>query len=168
MSSKTRDTLLIIGLVIVIIITGSLREFVFKNVNYQLGYLYELSLLEEGEDVFKKTDSKMQFLDNYSWNQLSVAKWVLTVIFTLIYLGLTLLMILVIFKKREYLLWTLLLFGGIVVISAVLFTGGYIFGGTAKGYALSRVFMGFVQSPTPLMLLIPAFLLIKNQDRLKE
>ncbi len=148
---------IIIGLsILAVVMLGFLRDFIFVNINYQLQHLYY-----QTEHTY--AHSFFAFLSDYSYQQLYYGKFALTALFTLLYLVLTSLSIQLIYRKRQWLKWILYLFGAMVTVAAIFYGLGYAFGNPTRGYKLARVFMGIVQSPIPLMVLIPAFSLIKKQ-----
>ena len=139
-------------LAILIIALGFLRLFLFENINYHLQFLYydmERSYMAES----------LNFLRSFTYDELYEIKWILTILFSLTYLLFTCLVIKLLFCVRKYVLWTIYIFAAIIFISFVLYTSGYLINQDAIGYRLARICMGVVQSPLPLMVLIPAFTL---------
>jgi hypothetical protein len=55
-----------------------------------------------------------------------------------------------------------LIFIGVFIISGIIFCVGLLTNEAEKMYNLSRELLGFVQSPLPLMLLIPLGYLLRN------
>ena len=146
-------------LAIIIIALGFLRLFLFENINFHLQFLYydmERSHMSES----------LNFLRTFTYNELYVIKWILTMLFSFAYLFLTCLVIHILFRVKKYVLMTIYMFAAIIFISFVFYTMGLLinwdlqFTDQSKtGYRLARIFMGVVQSPFPLMILIPAFML---------
>lgn len=138
---------LIALLVLLFIITGYLRDFVLINVNYTLDFLK----FDQREAY---SHSFFHFLLKYSFKQVYYGKYLLTLLFTLINFGLAWLLLKTAFndlKLNRVLLWIYL----VVFVSAlILFTGGYALNAVEQGYYLSRVLMGFLQSPVPCAMLI--------------
>jgi len=134
-------------LVVGFIITGYLRDFVMINVNYTLDYLK----FDQREAY---SHSFFHFLLKYSFKQVYYGKYVLTLLFTVINFGLAWLLLKAAFndlKLNRVLLWIyLVVFAG----ALLLFAGGYVLNAVDKGYYLSRVLMGFLQSPVPCAMLI--------------
>ena len=143
-------------LAILIIALGFLRLFFFENINLHLQFLYydlERSYMAES----------LYFLRSFTYDELYEIKWALTILFSLIYLLFTCLVIKLLFHVRKYVLWTIYIFSAIIFISFVLYISGYIINQDAIGYRLARICMGVVQSPLPLMILIPAFMLSEKR-----
>lgn len=60
---------------------------------------------------------------------------------------------------------TILTYVGIIILSAVFTTIGYLFEGTSeKMYEFARYLMGMAQSPIVLMILIPTFKLSEKEN----
>ncbi|MDQ3190496.1 MAG: hypothetical protein M3Q58_02795 [Bacteroidota bacterium] len=147
-------SLLILGLLLGL---GLFRDFLFTNINF---WLYEL-YYQRGD--FELPASLSSF-NSFSYAQLYYFKWVLTVLFSLLYLLVYLLGIWVIFRQKKFLIWTIAAFVFIYVIAGCFYIYGWAFNDLKQGYQFARTFMGFVQSPFLLMLLIPAFMLDKKMQ----
>lgn len=147
----------ILGLVLALIIfCGYLRDYLFININIQLVYLYY------GHD-YAKVNSSLDFLTQLSYNNLLWLKWILTAVFTIIYLLITLLAIKTIYKDKNYLQW---IFWGYAMTTAISFTiyiGGAYIAYPRECFRVARTIMGVLQSPLPLMFFIPALTLLKMQ-----
>ncbi len=146
----------LIVLVSIILAAGFLRLYLFENINHQLAYMYyekEVSYVAE----------ELSFIADYSYELLMDIKWVLTILFTIVYLCLTLGIINILFSNRQFMHITLLIFGLIVFTSFLLYFIFGFFNESTLGYRLARFCMGVVQSPLPLMVLIPAFKLADNK-----
>jgi hypothetical protein len=149
---------LIAMLVVGFIITGYLRDFVMINVNYTLDYLK----FDQREAY---SHSFFHFLLNYSFKQVYYSKYVLTVIFTIINFGLALLLLKTIFndlKLNRVLIGVYLI---VFITALLLFFAGYALNAVDKGYYLSRVLMGFLQSPVPCAMLIFGYPLYQKSVR---
>lgn len=145
--------MLLFVLVTALVLLGALRDFIFVNINFQLDFLWR-------DLAASKTHSMFEFLNNFSYWEIYYAKFGLTGLFSLIYLVATLLVIRLMFTVKKYRKYTIYLFGGIFLISLLLFGGGYLFGNPHFGYDLARNFMGIIQSPIPAMILVPIFTLM--------
>lgn len=142
--------------VLAIIVLGFFREFVFYNVNAQINYYLHW---QDGIPFY--TDSHFEFLYEWPYEKLIRFKWLMTITFMLLFLINSLIVIYFIFREKAYLYWTIYFFGFILFISGILTLGWYLFE-SDNMYRLSRLMMDFVESPKPLMLLIPAIYLSKN------
>jgi hypothetical protein len=149
---------LIALLVVGFIITGYLRDFVMINVNYTLDYLK----FDQREAY---SHSFFHFLLNYSFKQVYYGKYALTLIFTVINFGLAWQLLKTVFndlKLNKVLLWIYLVVFGAAFL---LFLGGYALNAVDKGYYLSRLLMGFLQSPVPCAMLIFGYPLYQKSVR---
>lgn len=146
----------LIVLVSIILAAGFLRLYLFENINHQLAYMYY-------ENEVSYVTEELSFIDKYSYDTLMDVKWVLTILFTIGYLSLTLGIISILFSNRQFIYITLFIFGLIIFVSFLLYSAFGFFNESALGYRLARFCMGVVQSPLPLMLLIPAFKLVDNK-----
>lgn len=139
-------------MVVVLILVGAFRDFLFVNINFQLEFLWRNKLVN-------KTHSFFEFLNDYTYWEIYYAKFALTGVFTLIYLALTLILLKLIFNQRKFRKITMIIFAAMVGIALLFFGGGYLIGNPHGGYDLANHFMKIVQSPMPAMVLIPFFLL---------
>ena len=156
MSKVVRNSILA-SIVILIVATGFIRDFTFVNINYAIHFL-------EGKSPYYYGHSSVAFLSSYSINSLYTAKWILTIVVMLIYMTYTIFTVNFLFKTRQHTRWILLLYGLLFIVGGITYVGGWIFNQSIPGYTISRVFMGFAQSPLPLMVLVPFFYLL-NQDK---
>lgn len=149
--------LLITIICILVILTGYLRDSVFKTINALLRS-WDLE-----QDYY--LPPFLSFLENYEYDTLLNLKWQLTLLFSILYLILSLFAIKLVFKNRKYMTITILTYVGIIILSAVFTTIGYLFEGTSeKMYEFARYLMGMAQSPIVLMILIPTFKLSEKEN----
>lgn len=139
----------IIVLGIALFLAGYLREFVFESINSRLG-----SILHE--DYLFELTSFLSVFNSWSYNSLYIFKYFLTFLFAAIFMGLSLILVKIIFDKKEYLKITILFFSSIFSLSFLLFGIGYITGFLAQGYTLSRYIIEFIESPLAPFFLISA------------
>lgn len=152
LSISTKQGMQLGLLVIIMCGIGISRQLLLVNINHQIDFLHYKN------DISYVVES-MSFLNEYSHATLMWSKWFLTITYTLLYLGCTLLVLHIMSFKKAYLKATVALFGAVVVFSAILYGGLSLFGESYLGYRLARFSMGLVQSPIPLMVLVPAFML---------
>jgi len=155
MRRPLRIALLLLAVVAVVLL-GVFREFVFVNINYHLKYIY----YEQAESY---AHSFFDFLNNYSYSAVYYSKWWLTAIFSVVYIGLTLLIIYCVYPEKRYIRWTLFTYGLLIAVSSLLFLFGWLLGDMDNLYYITRKVMGIVQSPVVAMFLIPAFRLLPVQ-----
>ncbi|MFI5149124.1 MAG: hypothetical protein ACHQRM_05280 [Bacteroidia bacterium] len=152
---KFRVNMLLVLLVAIFIATGFFREFVFHNVNAQIRASY---YGHKDTDL----DPSMLFLESYTYMRLYYLKWVLTFLFSLVFMGYTLALIALFFPVKKYLRWVLITYALLFLTAAVFWTGGYLANHSEKGYLIARFLMDMTQSPIMLIVLIPALKLLKK------
>lgn len=138
---------------IVIIALGFLRDFIFVNINYIIDRLfYNLEVYYY--------HSFYDFLEPLDVSGLMTLKWVLTFLFTVINLGLSVVILKKFFVNPKMPL-QLLYLGYVVMflIAGLFLIFGKVSGFTDLGYTLARRFMGVLQSPVPLMIVATVHLL---------
>lgn len=141
-----------IALTLLFIWLGAMREVIFVNMNEQILFL------QGGRDGYRVIP-QLHFLGNYSIAELERWKWILTIAFTLCNLFFSLLALKIVLRFHGSRRWLLALYGLGLLISGLSYVGGKILGHAELGYTVSRVIMGALQSPFPLMLMIPALML---------
>ena len=142
---------------ILVILTGYLRDSVFKTINALLRS-WDLE-----QDYF--LPPFLSFLENFEYDTLANLKWILTLLFSFSYLILSLFAIKLIFNNRKYLEITIWTYVGIIILSALFIAIGYLFSGSSeKMYEFARYLMGMAQSPLVLMILIPTFKLSEKEN----
>lgn len=140
-----------------IVALSFLRESVFENINGHMWYLYyynDKSYLP----------SYLSFLKQLSYNQLYWSKWGLTAFFSLLFLSFSCLLMVLVFKEKKFIRWTIYSYLAVVLVAAMAYLGGALFNNAENGYLISRFFMGMVQSPFLLIFLIPAFKLVPPKE----
>lgn len=125
---------LIIVLVVITIALGFLRDYIFVSLN---------SFIEAGSDAGGK---------------LALLKWVLTALFSLLYLLLACTFIQVLFKEKKYIFIALLCYALLFAVAFMSAAFGYFFSSFEDVYPFIRTVLGVAQSPIVSMILIPALL----------
>jgi len=135
---------------------GFYRDFVFKSIN---------ALLKAWDfNMDYAMPSSLRFLENYQYDTLLNLKWLLTFVFSLLYLIIALITVHLLFKNKNYLRITIGTYLGIAIFSGIFMLIGHYFQTTTnKMYEFARYFMGMAQSPIILMVLIPAFKLSEKE-----
>lgn len=149
---KLKIALLVIGLFVL----GFLREFLFESINTHLYYLWR----EQSNPYLPKSLSFLAYFDYWS---LYYTKFMLILVFTVIYFFGSILVVKQYFSERIFTRFTFLFFAGIFILSALIFGLGYVFGAGHEAYGISRKLIEFIQSPLACFFLIPAFLLYRNE-----
>lgn len=158
MNSTIKKYSCLLLLILIITFFGYYRDYIFVSIN---AYLKALT-----HDVDSPLPYTLSFMKHYEYNTIIQIKWVLTLLFTLIYLGISLLALKLIFNNRNYYYIAIGLYVGITLTAGVFTTIGFLIKSTAPTmYEFSRYIMGLAQSPLILMILIPAFKLSKQETK---
>ena len=152
----SKKIILIVILIAALIISGYYRDFIFQNIN---------ALLQaRDENMDYQLPLSLAFLSRYEYSTLNNLKWVLTLLFSGLYLIISLFTINVLFHEKKYLYITVISFVSIVFVSLLLIFIGYIYKESSEDmYEFARYLMGMIQSPLLLMILIPAFRLSEKE-----
>ena len=153
-----KKKILFLLIICILLFLGYYRDFVFKNINallkawdFNMDYSMPLSL---------------GFLKNYNYDMLVNIKWLLTLLFSLIYMSVAIITINLFFKNRNYIKITIAVYIGITILSGLFIAVGYLVEGSSeKMYEFARYLMGMLQSPIILMILIPAFKLSEKENK---
>ena len=150
MKASLRKYSMLLFIILLILTLGYYRDFIFKGIN---------AILQSKELNASYTPAaSLQFLQTYTISQLLKLKWGLTLLFSLIYLGITLFTIHLIFNNPKFNRVTIGTYLVIGLLSGFFMATGFVFTGLSdKMYDFSRYLMGMAQSPIILMILIPAF-----------
>ncbi len=116
------------------------------------------------EDMDYDMPSSLDFFKNYEYGTLINIKWGLTLVFSVVYLFISVITIKLVFNNKKYVRLAVATYIGITLISGFFIGFGHLFHPhSEKMYSLARYLMGMVQSPVLLMILIPAFMLNKKE-----
>lgn len=148
--------LAIFGLFLSLFALGFLREFIFENINILLGNKWTQIEVDE------YWNGTLNWLDQFDYWTLYYSKWALTLLSSILFLGLSLALIWKWFGNRRNIKYALLAFVGLYLASAILMGAGWAFGDANTAYTYARVIMEIPQSPLLAMFLIPVFLLMEN------
>lgn len=153
MSKKAITILLSIG----IILLGFLRGYLFENINWV--YL----TLTNGR--MNAARDEFMFLVEWTPSEILTLKWVLTLVFSLLFFTLTYLTVKIYFNNKSFNQTVIFLFVALFCIAGLLYTTGAITGYGEILYGPIRAIMGMVQSFIPLMIL---FVLFKFLPQIKS
>lgn len=174
---------LIISTLIIAIIFGFGLEMVKVNLNYILefsNFIPDYNSLSQSEREtglqaiaidapydYYHNHRKLPFLYAFDQPELNKLKWIVTVIGTGFFLIVHLLLVFWITNERRWVRWTLWLYAGFFLLSFVIYVFGKLTGTLDQAYGISRKIAGALQSLVPLMLLIPAWWIWKNEKNKK-
>ncbi len=151
---KTRSKFIILIAILSFVILGFIRDSVFVQVNAYLGFL------RTGNQKYLLVVN-LGVLEYFTYYPLYYTKFILTFLFTLLYLGLSVLVIKTTYQNPQYTKITMLFYFVTFILSLLIYVSGYVFTDIYKAYALSRYIMGVLQSPIACILLFFGFKLIK-------
>ena len=149
---KTRQWTLGFILLIVFVVLGGFRDILFVNINEQIDF-------NDGLIETYRVLDQFQFLNEHDTPSLVKGKWILTIAFSAVYLLLSIITFSYVLIDRQGVKWLCIFYIGAFVTSGITYLAGKLLGDPQLGYTLSRVLMGALQSPFPLMLMIPARML---------
>lgn len=148
LSAKKYGYLILI--ILALLLLGYYRDFIFRTINSML------QAMDYKADYTPPVS--MKFLKGCSYDALTNLKWLLTLVFSLVYLLLALITMKILFNNRKYRNMTIGVYLAILLVSGIFMLCGLLFESTsARMYEFSRYLMGMAQSPIILMILIPAF-----------
>jgi len=139
--------------VVLLIVVGFLRDFIFVNLNYQASLAYY------HQDNDYKLSSLISFIETWSYKRLYISKWILTMLFTILYGAITYFCVYFFFREKKYNKISIGIYIVIISISFLIYLFGYFTNNYQKAYSVSRQLMGLLQSPIIIMLLLPALYL---------
>ena len=127
-----RKKVLLASLILITIALGFIRDQIFIPLN---------DIIDKGGDVGGK---------------LILLKWVLTAVFSILYLGSTGVVLYLLFGSIKYVVLATIMYGLLLAVSLVFSCIGLIFFTFQDVYPFVRALMGIAQSPLILMILIAA------------
>ncbi len=148
----------IIGSTILIILTSFFRDHVFKSVNEQLRLNYY------GEAAYDYS-FLMPVISSFSSGELNTIKFILTIVFTGVFMLLGLMLSHITFRNKRYNLIVIAGYVMIFLMSLIIYVLGKLLGMAAAGYELSRNITEFLQSPLLVLILMAVFVFdLKRQS----
>lgn len=127
-----KKKLIVIVLIVLTIFLGFLRDYIFVSIN---------KFIEAGSDA----DGRLALL-----------KWVLTALFSILYLLLTGAFLQVLFSERKYIIIAALCYLLLFLAAAMTGIFGYFFSDFETAYPFIRAVLGVAQSPVVTIILVPA------------
>lgn len=138
-----------ISLGISVVALGFLRDYLFYNINW----IY-LTLINGRRNAARR---EFYFLLEWKPQEIIQLKWFLTVLFYILFAGLTCYFIHHFFRKKEFLKISIGFYLGIFLLSGIIYSFGYFSGFDKELYPIIRTLMGIAQSFMPLMVLFVIF-----------
>ncbi len=122
----------IVALIVLAIVLGFFRDYIFVSIN---------QLIETGQDVS---------------GHYAILKWVLTGLFSLLYMGITCTLLFFLFQSKKYAWVGISAYTLLIVVAGLVGGVGVVVISFEKIYPFVRSILGFVQSPVVMMILVPA------------
>ena len=135
--------------ILVLIALGFFREFVFVNINTMI---YNARFNEN-----YPISNFFSFIAHLNHKTLYIMKWVLTAVFIALFLFMQIQFSNYLFEKRNFKNFFLLFYLCLNVLASIAYFSGWIFNNLQQGYTFSRLFLGILQSPLPIIFLTPVF-----------
>lgn len=134
-------------IILLYVLLGFSREYLFESINIKLYYLWH----QEYDTIMEEA---LAFMNDWDYWTLYWLKWILTGVFSLLYLGVGLLIIKFFFPVKHY-RSVIFSYALVVGLSALVFALGYVFDSVHSNYAISRQLMDWLQSPVIMLFLVP-------------
>lgn len=142
-----KKALFLLLTLLVFAIIGFSRDFFFKSTNIHLGAKYY-------EQEYS-SNNFMDFLQNFSYWTIYTLKWIMTIFFAALYYIIQRIVLVKTVKANFVKKWLNFMYLFLIILSALALGIGWICGDIDRGYIFSRIFMGILQSPLPIMFLLP-------------
>lgn len=158
--NKTLKIFVLIVLGVGLFYSDFIRDYIFKNIEYQIHYLSHFSA-DGFPTVENFTDSRMEkLLEGKPIESLSNLKWLFTFIFTIYFLIFSIVIPYIIYQKKIIIKYATILYG--IIFSSALIIYGLRFLSSdynwmENTYLISLGLMHFLQSSLPTLLLVLAF-----------
>lgn len=145
-----RNKLLTAAMVLLFVLTGFFREFVFLNWNEQIRVSYYHSPDPHVAPV-------MQWLGSFSYETLYWLKWPLTLFFSALFTLYSVIIVHLIFSNRQYNRITVWSYALVFAASFLFFGIGWALGARESTYDIARFLAGLIETPGMLIILVGAF-----------
>lgn len=149
---QTRNKLLLAGVIVLFILTGFFREYVFLNWNEQMRVTYYHS-------PDPHVSPPMQWLSAFDYPTLYYLKWPLTLFFSVVFAAYSVVAVQLAFRNKKYNRITWLAYGCVFLLSFLFFAAGWLMNDRDATYAISRFLAGMIETPVMLAILMASFLL---------
>jgi hypothetical protein len=156
MKQKVASYLLLAPIIILLLLIGFYREFIFTSINSVM-----LNILKSKD--FNHSGFHANLLA-FIYFILYFIKWALTFLFTFIYFFFACLSIFIVYRNTKYVMICGCFFIAVFLLAFIFMGMGYVFHKYDLFYLFARKLMGLAQSPALLMILIPAFKLLKDEN----
>lgn len=150
----------IIFLVGLLFYSDFIRDYLFKNIGFQIYYLQHIGI-DGYSTIDNYTDSLLEKLfTNYSISNLVNLKWILTIFFSVFYGILCALISYLFYKKKEVILYTSILYVSLFFAAGMIYLMRYFsdsYEWQENTYLISMQLTHFLQSSLPTLLILASF-----------
>ena len=160
LSWPARGLLLVLAATVIYI--TFFRDEVFVNINWYLWFLYDRDIQGDTTAEYHGDPAWYPFFQQFSYDTWKLAKWMLTFVFAAVNFALTAAVVHVLYRKRQYIRYTLFFYPAIIGVGGFCYATGFIIGAQNTMFEVARVFIHMAQGPLPIMLLVPAFLVMSS------
>lgn len=150
--------MLLVGMVIIGIALGALREFIFVNLNYWIDHVARST-----EHLY--AHSYFDFLHGTSLGSLKAMKWTIAVLLIILMFVLTSLFLELFFQRREVRKWVVICFGGALSFSAIFYILHLILAPETAMLSISVKAFHALQYPFFVLVLVPAISLLDHRSK---
>lgn len=147
---KLKKTIFILCIALIFFLAGYYREAIMVNIGYQEW------TLQDPSNVYG-LPSYLSFLSEKTMGELFFLRWLFTGIFIIVHLIISSLLVMLLYKKRLFLKWTIIAFAFVLAISMLFYLIFYLNPNYSVAYTISRQLAGIIQSPFLVLVLIPLF-----------
>lgn len=147
--------MLVFFLVAIYLVTGFSREYVFTNVNEQMRVNY-----------YHSSDSHvspgMLWLSDFSSAKLYYAKWIMTLLFMILFAFLAATIIRIAFEEKKMVRYCWIIYGAVFITGFIFYYIGSLSGNPETTYEIARFLAGLTETPALLIIISAAFLAIRR------
>ena len=155
MNAHRKKILLVFLHVLIYIIIGFFREFLFRNINEQLRVM---------SSKYKESyvDASMQWISGLSHSTLYISKWIFTLAFTIIFAFIASRTVKIAFEDKSLVRLTWLAYGAVFATGILFYFAGSIVPNPDRTYNISRFLAGLTETPCLLIILCASFIAIRR------
>jgi len=154
--NKTVTFFVATGIVLLLVFLSYFRDTFFRVINAQV------TVAEGSREAFN-IPGYLSFIENMEVASLVYLKWFMTLAFTIIFMGLSVLTTWYFFVTRKFMAYTLFIYLFIFIISALSMIYGWLSGGSENAFSFSRTLIHSMQSPVIIMILFPVYYLYEKK-----
>lgn len=156
----SRRNILLVSLLILFVLSGFFREFLFLNINEQRRVTYDIVYRHENPE--SHVSPSMQWLSRVDYMTLTNLKWPLTLIFAVYFAFLASRIVKIAFQEKAYTRITWFAYAIIFLLGVLFFGIGYLAGNSESTYEVARFLAGLTEGAGLLLILLASFLVIKR------